>query len=624
MTKKYKICILTYGKLGEIAQKVVKESEYEDTEIMLRESNTDTIHQVVDAAVGEGCEIFIAGGENAAEFMRYSREHLVELRPGNIDYLKALKKTSELGQKPLIAAHRYGRSVDIALLEELSGKHIDLLLYEDSSELFHGISDSNADVVIGTSHALEIAQELQKKGVLLYYSEETIRSAVRRARNLAQDLQMNALQAKINQAIINYSPLGIAVTDEYGQIVLFNRTIRKQTGMESARVNGRQLSDLIPSLDPRTFLGSENNQADQRKLINGTMLRCTQTRIDDRGKTIAVLTTLYPDNTRRTKSAASEKGEFRAHYTWKDAIGNSPAAETAIQQAKLLADQIYPLVIKGEPGVGKNFFAQCIHNGSLHSGDPYISINTAAVPDQEASRILFGSEDSTGIHAGLLELAKNGTVVLQELDSATETVQSCFLKVLTERQFRRLGGTNIIPFRARVITTINNEHAREHIRENLWQRLSVFCLEVPPLRSRKEDILPLFLHLSQDSGINPRWFGTEADELFQFYSWPGNLSELSSVCKRFAFLLRQVEKPSPSARQNLLIQAIGEDVLFNDFLSRYPFLYHPGAASPDELAAALDHIKHLLKYNNDKLAEKLSLSRTTLWRIKKTGQEIPE
>ena len=117
MTEKYKICILTYGKLGEIAQKVVKESEYEDTEIILRESNTDTIHQVVDAAVGEGCEIFIAGGENAAEFMRYSREHLVELRPGNIDYLKALKKTSEIGQKPLIAAHRYGRPVDIALLE---------------------------------------------------------------------------------------------------------------------------------------------------------------------------------------------------------------------------------------------------------------------------------------------------------------------------------------------------------------------------------------------------------------------------------------------------------------------------------------------------------------------------
>jgi propionate catabolism operon transcriptional regulator len=521
----------------------------------------------------------------------------------------------------LIAAHRYGRSVDIALLEELSGCSIDLLLYEDSSELYHGISDSDADVVIGTSHALEIAQELQKKGVLLYYSEETIRSAVRRARNLAQDLQMNALQAKINQAIINYSPLGIAVTDEYGQIVLFNRTIRKQTGMESARVNGRQLSDLIPSLDPKTFLGSENNQADQRKLINGTMLRCTQTRIDDRGKTIAVLTTLYPDNTRRSKSAGSEKGDFRATYSWKDAIGNSPAAESAIRQAKLLADQIHPIVITGEPGVGKNFFAQCIHNGSLRAGEPYISINTAAIPDQEASRILFGSEDVAGSRAGLLELAQNGTVVLQELGSATDTVQSCILKVLTERQFRHLGGTVSIPFRAKLITTINSEKAREHIRENLWQRLSVFWLEVPPLRERKEDILPLFLHLSRDSGINPRWFGTEAEELLQFYSWPGNLAELSSVCKRFAFLVRQVEKPSPSARQNLLIQAIGEDRLFREFLKKYSFLNNPGSASPADLTAALDHIKHLLKYNNDKLAVKLTLSRTTLWRLKKASQD---
>ena len=179
MNEKYKICILTYGELGEIAQKAVEESEYEDTEIILRESNTDTIHQVVDTAVSEGCEIFIAGGANAAEFMRYSREHLVELRPSNIDYLKAIKKAVEIGQKPLIAAHRYGRSVDIGLLEELSDVSVDLLLYEDSSELYHGISDSSADVVIGASHALEIAQELQKKSVLLFYSEETIRSAVR-------------------------------------------------------------------------------------------------------------------------------------------------------------------------------------------------------------------------------------------------------------------------------------------------------------------------------------------------------------------------------------------------------------------------------------------------------------
>ena len=203
----------------------------------------------------------------------------------------------------------------------------------------------------------------------------------------------------------------------------------------------------------------------------------------------------------------------------------------------------------------------------------------------------------------------------------TDTVQSCILKVLTERQFRRLGGTAPIPFRAKLITTINSENAREHIRENLWQRLSVFSLEVPPLRSRKEDILPLFLHLSRDSGINPRWFGTEAEELLQFYSWPGNLAELSSVCKRFAFLIRQVEKPSPSARQNLLIQAIGENTLFREFLKKYPFLDNPGSVSPAELANALDHIKHLLKYNNDKLAEKLSLSRTTLWRLKKTSQE---
>ena len=185
------------------------------------------------------------------------------------------------------------------------------------------------------------------------------------------------------------------VTDEFGQIVLFNRTIRKQTGLESARVNGRQLSDLIPSLDPKTFLGNENNQADQRKLINGTMLRCTQTRIDDRGKTIAVLTTLYPDNARKSKHSSPEKGSFRATYSWRDAIGNSPAAEAAIRQAKLLADQIHPILIKGEPGVGKNFFANynctMLDVGRIRIGDnvqlaPNVAIYTAGHPVHPATR----------------------------------------------------------------------------------------------------------------------------------------------------------------------------------------------------------------------------------------------
>ena len=620
MEKEYKICVLAYGKLYEIAQQAKASLEYEDTELEIRRCTVDTLSETVEQAAAGGCEVFIAGAANAAEFNRCSNEHLVEIRLSNIDYLRAIKKAAAIGSRPAIAAYRYGRGVDLPLLEELSGRSLELILYEDSAELYQGIRDSEADVIIGASHAAEIAGELEKKSVLLYFSEDSFLSAVRRARLLAQDLHKNARMTMITRAVLNDTPFGMAVTDEEGKVLYANRALQQQAGLERARLRGRVLSELVPSLATEAFLQSGLRLQDQKRLVNGAMLRCVQTRIEDRGRMIGVLTTLYPDNARRSRTETSGEDSFRARYSWKDATILSPAMKAFVRQAKTYAELPDPVLIEGEAGTGKSFLTQCMHTGSSRATAPYLTVNTAALPDQDVVRVLFGSEDASGVHPGLLELAGNGTVVLLELGHATETVKSCILEAVSNHQFRRLGGVAPVLFRAKVLTVLDSPSESVKIREDLKHWLSVFRLSVPPLRERQEDLPSVFARLALE-GSETRKVGPELAEVLRFYSWPGNLPELTSVCRRYDYLLREAKKPGSGTRQRLLVQAIGEGELFSEYLRQFPVLRDPAKAEPAELVPPLQHMKHLLKYNDNRLAEIFSLSRTTLWRIRKAAEQ---
>jgi len=623
MSKLHKICFLGYGQLYSIAQKAIELLDYKDIDIRLVECNVETLPETVSTAISDGYEVFIAGAANAAEFARHSSAHLVEIRIGSTDYMLAIKKALQLGSRPVIAVYRFSRSIDVALLEELSGVKLGMILYEDSIELQDGIMNTDGDVIIGASHACETAAELNKKSVLLYPGVDSVQNAIQRAHTLSIELNKEIQRSRTTQAIINHAPFGLVVNDEYGRITIFNRTARKMTDMTEAKIQGRLLADVVPALSPDDFLESGQRQEDRRKLINGVMIRCVQTRIEYNQDLIGVLTTLYPDNTRRKKPGELASVNFTAQGNWKNVIGKSKAIQTLIHQAKAMAESDYPLLIEGEDGTGKNFFAQCIHNGSFRAHEPYITVNAAILPDQEAAKALFGSESGESVRLGLFELAQNGTIVLQNLAAASKVVQSCLLQAITERKFLRLGGTVPIAFRARVITIMSSDISDANLLEGLRLKLSVLRLSVPPLREREEDILPLFaFYLAQENGGPQRRAIGAFNEVLQFYSWPGNQVELSTVSKRYAFLLSQGAHQTANARQLLLIQAIGEDKLFAEIMKKHPALADIGHSSVPDVLAGIDAIKHILKYNNDKVAEKLSLSRTTLWRLKKSLENI--
>jgi two-component system response regulator AtoC len=207
------------------------------------------------------------------------------------------------------------------------------------------------------------------------------------------------------------------------------------------------------------------------------------------------------------------------------------------------------ILIQGESGTGKGVLAKAIHYASPRASMPLLELNCAALPDALLESELFGYEpgaftDARRRKEGLLERATGGTVFLDEIGNMSASVQAKLLRVLEEGTFMRLGGTRVIKVNVRLVAATNVDLkeavARGRFREDLYYRLNVVPLFIPPLRGRKEDVLPLALEMLQhfNRELNKKFTGftPAAADLLQQYSWPGNIRELKNVIERTMIL----------------------------------------------------------------------------------------
>jgi len=207
------------------------------------------------------------------------------------------------------------------------------------------------------------------------------------------------------------------------------------------------------------------------------------------------------------------------------------------------------ILLQGESGTGKSVFAKAIHYASPRSAMQLLELNCAALPDTLLESELFGFEpgaftDARRRKEGLLERAHGGTLFLDEIANMSASVQAKLLRVLEEGTFHRLGGTRSTKINVRIIAAANADLkeaiARGQFREDLYYRLNVVPLYIPPLRERKEDIVPLALellqHFNRELRKKFRGFTPAAAELLQNYPWPGNIRELKNVIERTMIL----------------------------------------------------------------------------------------
>lgn len=295
------------------------------------------------------------------------------------------------------------------------------------------------------------------------------------------------------------------------------------------------------------------------------------------------------------------------------------------------------VLIQGESGTGKEVLARYVHRSSPRHGGPFVAINCAAIPDNMLEAELFGYEKGAFTGAvqtvpGRFELAQGGSLLLDEISEMALPLQAKLLRVLQEREMERVGGRKTIPLDVRVLATTNRslkeQVARGAFREDLYFRLSVFPLSIPPLRERREDILPLaksLLARHWKSGRSLPELTPGAAALLRNYAWPGNVRELDNLMQR-ALILHSGD------------QIRAEDLMFEDSADVFPCVGIPTDAVPD----VIDRLGEGLRSVEEKIildtlreengsrkatADRLGISQRTLRykiaRIRESGVAVP-
>src|SRR5258705_1890932 len=230
---------------------------------------------------------------------------------------------------------------------------------------------------------------------------------------------------------------------------------------------------------------------------------------------------------------------------FEEIVGNSPPPQQVLVRVAKVGPTDSTVLITGETGTGKELIARAVHKASKRCDRAFVSVNCAAIPSSLIPSELFGHEKgaltgATGRRLGRFEMAEGGTIFLDEVGEIPAETQVALLRVLQEHEFERVGGNRSIKTNVRVIVATNRDLpaaiASGTFREDLFYRLNVFPIEIPPLRERREDIPMLFQYFidryARELGKNIRTVSKETLDLFQSYSWPGNIRELRNVIER--------------------------------------------------------------------------------------------
>jgi DNA-binding NtrC family response regulator len=269
-----------------------------------------------------------------------------------------------------------------------------------------------------------------------------------------------------------------------------------------------------------------------------------------------LLTTLRHALSHRTltQEVARLKNELGERYHLHNIVGSSAAMRRVYDQIEKVLESDITVFVAGESGTGKELVAKAIHYGSLRSDAPFVDVNCAAIPEGLQESELFGHEKGafTGAvdsHPGKFEQAMGGTIFLDEVGEMTASAQARLLRVLQERTLQRVGGTRKVDLDVRVVSASNRDLEKMvgdgSFRQDLYYRLVVFPIDLPPLRGRREDIPALAAHFltkyARDAGRTVERIHPEAMRRLQTYDWPGNVRELENVIHRAMLVAGRAE-----------------------------------------------------------------------------------
>lgn len=389
-------------------------------------------------------------------------------------------------------------------------------------------------------------------------------------RDLKKTLEDTRTSVEVLETILNNTYDGILLVDKKGMITKINRAYLDFLGIREEDAVGKHVADVVENSRMHIVVETGIAEIGHTQKIHGKEMVVMRLPILKNGEVVGAVGKVMFRDVRELKSLAENlnlieselkyyKTELQrikgAKYTFENIIGNSDKIRTAKRLAKQAAAADSTVLIYGESGTGKEIFAHAIHNYSYRHFGPFVRVNCGAIPGTLFESELFGYERGafTGAQKsgkpGKFELANKGTIFLDEIGEIPLDMQVKLLRVLQEREIERVGGTKLIPLDVRVIAASNKpleELVKEKkFREDLFYRLNIFRVELPPLRESAADIPLIARHLiaelNESLGTAVEGLSEEVIGIFQKYAWPGNIRELRNVLERTVIINRQGE-----------------------------------------------------------------------------------
>jgi PAS domain S-box-containing protein len=422
-----------------------------------------------------------------------------------------------------------------------------------------GVAELNQRQIIGRCEILTNRTPIMKENIIV--GAVAIFQDITEFNEVVTQLEDIKRLKSTLESILESMHEGVVVVDKAGNITMLNKAYSEFLAVDRKEVVGKHVAEVIPNT--RMHLVVQEGKAevtDIQKIQENTSV-VTRIPIVKDGEIIGAVGNMIFRDVKDLKSLAGKISKLESEleyykeelfkvyggkYTFDSIVGNSDTMKCLKEVAAKAAKGMSTVLILGETGTGKELFAHAVHNASRRRQGPFIKINCAALPENLLEAELFGYEEGAftgarkGGKPGKFELANGGTIFLDEIGEMTLAMQVKLLRVLQERELERLGGTKSIKIDIRVIAATNrdleNMIQQKLFRQDLYYRLNIFTINIPPLRERTDDILLLCRMLFQKinnqvehwvEGITP-----EALAMLMQYNWPGNVRELENVLER--------------------------------------------------------------------------------------------
>ncbi|MEW6549929.1 MAG: sigma 54-interacting transcriptional regulator, partial [Spirochaetota bacterium] len=541
---------------------------YDSVEEYVRSNDLSRYEVVVDHLVGSeasvikhcDAEIVVSRGMTAKAIARANPHvHLVEISISISDLIEALLQCRGLDNGSGVGVVLTNPDIcHPALLQDLLGIPIFLRKAEDEAELYEAIAELYSLGVrsfIGGLTLCRRCEELELRHFHVKSGKDAAIQALGEAVAAAKSLSRERTRTNLIATVLNNAQDAMLAVDHGGLVFASNAQASALFLRDRTKsLEGMRLADILPESEEGRILASSPGEPGALRTIGDQLVLVKKTPLKVSGEHYGILMTCQNvealrETERTIRQALSKKG-LVAHYNFSDIIFKSHAMRTAIGDAFKYSQVDASVFIVGETGTGKELFAQSIHNASKRSAQPFVAVNCAALPEQLLESELFGytegafSGAAKGGRMGLFELAHKGTIFLDEIGEMPLSLQAKLLRVLEEKEVRRIGGDTVVPVDVRVVSATNIDMREEvrkgNFRKDLYYRINLLNLRIPALRERPEDIELLFSHFlmrfALRNGIPAPCVDPEAIAALKEYPWHGNVRELRNLCERLVIL----------------------------------------------------------------------------------------